>query len=72
MQVRAVVDLLPDINVVADDVFNSSPTDPALMGPEVLRKFRNGESISSVPAKTPLVAAVLSFVLYGSFLILKF
>jgi magnesium chelatase subunit I len=33
--VRALVDLLPEIEVVADDPFNSDPTDPELMSQEV-------------------------------------
>ncbi len=34
--VRALVDLLPEIQVVAGDPFNSDPSDPELMGPDVL------------------------------------
>ncbi|MBD2101082.1 magnesium chelatase ATPase subunit I [Leptolyngbya sp. FACHB-261] len=30
--IRALADLLPEIEVIADDPFNSSPTDPELMG----------------------------------------
>ena len=33
--VRALVDLLPEIDVVADDPFNSDPNDPELMSQEV-------------------------------------
>ena len=41
-QVRAVVDLLPMIDVVPEDPFNSSPTDPKLMGPEALQVGEGG------------------------------
>lgn len=39
---RAQVDLLPLIDVVKDDAFMSSPTDPNLMSPEVLAAYRAG------------------------------
>ena len=38
--VRALQDLLPEIPVVPNDAFNSSPSDPELMGPEALEAFR--------------------------------
>lgn len=40
VQVRAVVDLLPEMEVVEGDSFNSSPTDPKLMGPDALMRFK--------------------------------
>jgi magnesium chelatase subunit I len=40
LQVRAVVDLLPEMEVVEGDSFNSSPTDPKLMGPDALMRFK--------------------------------
>ena len=43
--VRALVDLLPEIQVVANDAFNSDPSDPELMGPEVREKLK-GRSIN--------------------------
>ncbi len=49
------VDLLPAIDVVPGDPFNSDPTDPKLMGPDALMRFRSGEKLPSVRAKTPLV-----------------
>ena len=49
------VDLLPDIDVVPDDPFNSSPTDPNLMGPVALQSFKDDEQLPSGRAKTPLV-----------------
>jgi Mg-chelatase subunit ChlI len=60
-QVRAVVDLLPDIDVVVDDPFNSSPTDPKLMGPDALQRFRAGEKLPSTKIRTPLVRAWFSY-----------
>jgi magnesium chelatase subunit I len=53
--VRSIVDLLPEIDVVPGDDFNSSPTDSKLMGPEVLQRFAAGETLPSAKAKTPLV-----------------
>ena len=38
----AQVDLLPLVEVVKDDAYMSSPTDPNLMSPDVLAKFRAG------------------------------
>lgn len=55
LQVRAVADLLPEMEVVEGDPFNSSPTDPKLMGPDALQRLRQGEKLPSVMAKTPLV-----------------
>lgn len=53
--VRSLVDLLPLIDVVRDDPFNSSPTDPKLMGPEALNRFLGGETLESEMVRTPLV-----------------
>eukprot|EP00955_Chlamydomonas_euryale_P052593 355211-Chlamydomonas_euryale.AAC.6 len=48
-------DLLPGIEVVENDPFNSDPYDPKLMGPDALARFRAGEKLPAVKAKTPLV-----------------
>ncbi len=53
--VRSIVDLLPEIDVVPGDDFNSSPTDSKLMGPDVLQRYASGEKLPSIKAKTPLV-----------------
>ncbi|KAL0049600.1 hypothetical protein WJX82_005675 [Trebouxia sp. C0006] len=53
--VRAMVDLLPEIEVVPGDPFNSSPTDTNLMGPGALQMYRTGEKLPTGQAKTPLV-----------------
>lgn len=49
------IELLPEIDLVEDDPFNSSPSDPALMGPQVLQRFQSGEEIPAFRGKTPLV-----------------
>ena len=56
VQVRAMVDLLPEIEVVPGDPFNSSPTDTNLMGPGALQMYRTGEKLPTGQAKTPLVS----------------
>jgi magnesium chelatase subunit I len=53
--VRAVAELLPELDVVDGDPFNSSPTDPKLMGPDALMRYRNGETLPSIKRRTPLV-----------------
>jgi Mg-chelatase subunit ChlI len=55
LQVRAMVDLLPEMDVVPGDAFNSSPTDPELMGPDVRARYHAGEQLPTGKAKTPLV-----------------
>lgn len=52
------VDLLPEIDVVPDDPFNSSPTDTNLMGPGALQVYRSGEKLPSGRVKTPLVSII--------------
>ena len=52
------VEMLPSIEVVPDDAFNSSPSDPKFMGPDVLQRFRDGETLPSTRAPTPLVCNV--------------
>lgn len=46
--VRALVDLLPEIQVVAGDPFNSDPLDPELMGPDVRDKIQQLGSSDTV------------------------
>merc|ERR1719199_1248983 len=50
--VRSLVDLLPLIDVVKDDPFMSSPTDPNLMSPDVLKLFREGSPLETT--KVPI------------------
>ncbi|NJN57890.1 MAG: magnesium chelatase ATPase subunit I [Leptolyngbyaceae cyanobacterium SL_5_9] len=42
--IRALADLLPEIEVVADDPFNSHPNDPDLMSDEVRQRLMAGNS----------------------------
>jgi magnesium chelatase subunit I len=53
--VRALVDLLPEIEVVLDDPFNSDPNDPELMSEEVRQKLRSHENIPTGKAKISMV-----------------
>lgn len=53
--VRALVDLLPEIDVVQGDAFNSSPTDLRLMGQEARARLDAGEDLPTRRRKTPLV-----------------
>merc|ERR1719161_1890339 len=47
--VRALVDLLPDIDVVAGDAFNSDPTNRGLMGPEATAQYAREVAQMRVP-----------------------
>lgn len=53
--VRALVDLLPPIEVVENDLYNSDPYDTELMSDEVLEKVKNKEPISIIKIKTPMI-----------------
>lgn len=53
--VRALVDLLPDIQVVADDPFNSDPSDPELMSEDVRLRVRQKEELSVINTKISMV-----------------
>lgn len=53
--VRAMVDLLPEIDVVEGDPFNSDPYDPKVMGPDALMRYKAGEKLPVKKGKTPLV-----------------
>jgi magnesium chelatase subunit I len=53
--IRALADLLPEIEVVANDPFNSHPTDPDLMGDEVREKL---EANIALPISHKKVAMV--------------
>jgi magnesium chelatase subunit I len=53
--VRALVDLLPDIQVVLDNPFQSHPTDPELISEDVCQRKRAGENIESEYRKIPIV-----------------
>ncbi|MCX7596070.1 MAG: magnesium chelatase ATPase subunit I [Fischerella sp.] len=53
--IRALADLLPEIPVVANDPFNSHPSDPDLMSDEVRQKLENGEDIPVIQKKVQMV-----------------
>jgi magnesium chelatase subunit I len=53
--VRALVDLLPEIQVVADDPFNSDPNDPELMSQEVRERIQRQETLPIVNKKITMV-----------------
>jgi magnesium chelatase subunit I len=53
--VRALVDLLPEIQVVLNDPFNSDPEDPELMSEEVRNKLKKKEKIEVTNRKILMV-----------------
>ena len=53
--VRALVDLLPEIEVILDDPFNSDPEDLELMSEEVREKLRNDQKIETTRKKISMV-----------------
>jgi magnesium chelatase subunit I len=53
--VRALVDLLPPIEVVENDPYNSDPYNVDLMSAEVLEKVKGNKEIKVIKIKTPMV-----------------
>ena len=53
--IRAIADLLPKIDIVKDDPFNSDPQDLELMSTEVLDRYRNGEEMETEAIKIPMI-----------------
>ncbi|KAL0363439.1 UNVERIFIED_CONTAM: Magnesium-chelatase subunit ChlI, chloroplastic [Sesamum calycinum] len=53
--VRSLVDLLPEIKVVAGDPFNSDPEDAEVQGPEVRDKLMKGDELAVVFTKINMV-----------------
>ncbi|QHO58997.1 Magnesium-chelatase subunit ChlI [Arachis hypogaea] len=53
--VRSLVDLLPEIKVVAGDPYNSDPQDPEFMGIEVRERVLKGEQLEVVYTKINMV-----------------
>ena len=53
--IRALADLLPDIDVVTGDPYNSSASDPDLQSSEVRERMLQGESLSTEPRQVPMV-----------------
>jgi magnesium chelatase subunit I len=53
--IRAIADLLPKIDIVKDDPFNSHPNDLELMSAEVLARYRNDEKLETEGIKIPMI-----------------
>jgi magnesium chelatase subunit I len=53
--VRALVDLLPEIQVVANDPFNSDPQDPELMSQDVRERVQANETLEVASRKITMV-----------------
>lgn len=53
--IRAIADLLPDIETIKDDPFNSHPTNPELMSTTVLEKIQNSESLETEFKSIPMI-----------------
>ena len=53
--IRALADLLPEIPVVANDAFNSDPSDPDLMSDEARQQLEQGADIPVVQKKVQMV-----------------
>lgn len=53
--VRALVDLLPEIEVVTDDPFNSDPADPELMSQETRERAERGDLLKTTTQKIAMV-----------------
>jgi magnesium chelatase subunit I len=53
--IRAIADLLPEIEVIKDDPFNSHKSDLDLMGNEVKSAIEKGETLETTLIKIPMV-----------------
>nr|YP_009244324.1 Mg-protoporyphyrin IX chelatase [Gelidium vagum]AMK96566.1 Mg-protoporyphyrin IX chelatase [Gelidium vagum] len=53
--IRAIADLLPQIEVVEDDLFNSHTSDYELMSDYVKKKVENGDQISTSLINVPMI-----------------
>lgn len=53
--IRALADLLPGIEVVAGDPYNSSLTDPDLQSSDVRQRLEHGESLGTEQRQVPMV-----------------
>ncbi len=53
--IRAIADLLPKIEIVKDDPFNSHPTDLELMSADVLASYQNDVDLTTAQIKIPMV-----------------
>tara|TARA_B100000475_G_scaffold177624_1_gene142320 strand:- start:2547 stop:3593 length:1047 start_codon:yes stop_codon:yes gene_type:complete len=53
--IRAIADLLPTIEIVKDDPFNSHPTDLELMSADVLAEYQKDVALATEQIKIPMV-----------------
>ena len=53
--VRALVDLLPNIEVIVDDPFNSDPADIELMSDEIREQFEKNQKFETIKKKISMV-----------------
>ncbi|WP_320677132.1 magnesium chelatase ATPase subunit I [Prochlorococcus sp. MIT 1300] len=53
--IRALADLLPAIDVIAGDPYNSSPNDPDLQSSEVRQSFEQGEGLTTEQKQVPMI-----------------
>lgn len=53
--VRALSDLLPNIEIVENDPFNSDPNDPELMSEEIAIKIKNKEKLKTEIKQIPMI-----------------
>jgi magnesium chelatase subunit I len=53
--IRAIADLLPKIEIVKNDSFNSDPNNLELMSSEVLARYQNNEKLETERIKIPMI-----------------
>lgn len=53
--IRALADLLPEIDIVADDPFSSHPDDPEMMGDEARQRLEQGMELAIAKKKVQMV-----------------
>lgn len=53
--IRALADVLPEITVVANDPFNSHPSDPSLMGDSVKQQLEAGTAVETIQKKVAMI-----------------
>ena len=56
--IRALADLLPGIEVVEGDPYNSSPTDPDLQSSEVRQRLEHGEALDTEQRQVPMLSLI--------------
>jgi len=53
--IRAIADLLPKIEIVKNDSFNSDPSNLELMSSDVLARYQNNEELETEKIKIPMI-----------------